>query len=214
MRPLSEDKKEAQYFFNNESVRLIVDTLQSLKFTHVICLGAPSIFEYLGDESRYAPRRLLMDLDSRFAALLGPLEFVWFNMMNFYFFHADSGKSVYKDFLSELGSKGSSLAIVLDPPFGARHEILSASLRRILRDAKRISDAAATKIFWIFPYFMEKKLVHEADLGLRMCDYRVGYANHKDYSGTVAGRKQGSPVRIFTNVPLRQVQDSLFVRYR
>jgi hypothetical protein len=144
-----------------------------------------------------------MDIDARFLALLGPLDFCWFNMMNFHFFHSDSGTSVYRDFLSELVKKGGggSLAIVLDPPFGARHEILAASLRRICRDARQVS----TTLFWIFPYFMEKKLVcEETGLELAMSDYRVGYDNHREFSGNPnTGRKQGSPVRIFTNMPLR-----------
>jgi hypothetical protein len=172
LKPLSEDKKEAQYFFNTNTVRLIVQTLQSQQFSHVLCLGAPSIFENLCNENSAVPqlRRLLMDLDSRFLALLGPLDFVWFNMMNFHFFQPDSGRSVYSDFLSELTRETllpGKLAVVLDPPFGARHELLAASLRRIRRDVKRLAAAATVNIFWIFPYFMEKKLGQEADLGLK-----------------------------------------------
>jgi hypothetical protein len=187
-------------------MRLTVGTLAARQFSHVICLGAPTIYESLGGGS-YAPRRLLMDIDARFLALLGPLDFCWFNMMNFHFFHPDSGSSVYRDFLSELANGGSnSLAIVLDPPFGARHEILAASLQRIRRDALRLGKVSTT-LFWIFPYFMEKKLVsEETGLELAMSDYRVGYENHREFSGTPGlGRKQGSPVRIFTNMPLRQV---------
>ncbi len=189
-------------------MRFLVGTLAARQFSHVICLGAPTIYESLGGGGgNYAPRRLLMDIDARFLALLGPLDFCWFNMMNFHFFHPDSGTSVYRDFLSELAQNGdggnNSLAIVLDPPFGARHEILAASLQRIRRDARQVS----TTLFWIFPYFMEKKLVgEETGLGLAMCDYQVGYENHREFSGNPeSGRKQGSPVRIFTNMPLRQV---------
>jgi hypothetical protein len=190
-------------------VRFLVGTLAARQFSHVICLGAPTIYESLGGGvGNYAPRRLLMDIDARFLALLGPLDFCWFNMMNFHFFHPDSGTSVYRDFLSELANGGgnNSLAIVLDPPFGARHEILAASLQRIRRDALRMGKISPT-LFWIFPYFMEKKLVgEETVLGLAMSDYRVGYENHREFSGNPgSGRKQGSPVRIFTNMPLRQV---------
>ena len=39
-----------------------------------------------------------------------------------------------------------------------------------------------------------------------MSDYKVCYTNHKKFSGnTEGGRKQGSPVRIFTNIELRYV---------
>ena len=39
---------------------------------------------------------------------------------------------------------------------------------------------------------------------LAMSDYRVTYSNHKEFSGS--GRKQGSPVRLYTCLPLAQLE--------
>ena len=39
---------------------------------------------------------------------------------------------------------------------------------------------------------------------LAMSDYRVTYSNHKEFSGS--GRKQGSPVRLYTCLPLDQLE--------
>jgi hypothetical protein len=57
---------------------------------------------------------------------------------------------------------------------------------------------------WIFPYFMEMyvtKFMPE----LQMIDYHIGYENHEVYNNDKGGkgRKQGSPVRIFTNINAR-----------
>lgn len=57
---------------------------------------------------------------------------------------------------------------------------------------------------WVFPYFMEnyiKNVMPEMD----MIDYMVNYTNHKLYHNDVKGRKGGSPIRIFTNIPLELI---------
>lgn len=40
---------------------------------------------------------------------------------------------------------------------------------------------------------------------MSMVDYKVDYTNHKLYHSGEKGRKQGSPIRIFTNVPLNRI---------
>ena len=92
------------------------------------------------------------------AGLLGPLDFCWFNMMNFHFFHGPSSRTVLASFLR---SSGSSLAIVLDPPFGARPELVTHTINSITAEARKLGGGKAggkPKLFWVFPYFMEKKL--------------------------------------------------------
>lgn len=39
-----------------------------------------------------------------------------------------------------------------------------------------------------------------------MIDYMVNYTNHKSYHNGSKGRKEGSPIRIFTNIPLDMIQ--------
>ena len=51
-------------------------------------------------------------------------------------------------------------------------------------------------IFWMFPYFMSKRIVERMPK-ISMLDYQVGYDNQKE--------NQISPVRIFTNVPSRKL---------
>ena len=46
--------------------------------------------------------------------------------------------------------------------------------------------------------------VVSASPSLAMSDYRVTYSNHKEFSGE--GRKQGSPVRLYTDLPLDQLE--------
>lgn len=42
---------------------------------------------------------------------------------------------------------------------------------------------------------------------MEMCDYKVDYMNHNSYSSDKeTSRKFGSPVRIFTNIPLKQIE--------
>lgn len=40
---------------------------------------------------------------------------------------------------------------------------------------------------------------------MSMVDYMVNYTNHKLYHNGVNGRKDGSPIRIFTNIPLNLI---------
>lgn len=40
---------------------------------------------------------------------------------------------------------------------------------------------------------------------MQMAAYRVNYTNHPSYHTSKGGRKQGSPIRIFTNIPLSQI---------
>ena len=54
------------------------------------------------------------------AGLYDENEFCWYNSLNHHFFHA-KGQSVYKSFLR---STDSSLAVLIDPPFGARIELI------------------------------------------------------------------------------------------
>jgi hypothetical protein len=81
--------------------------------------------------------------------------------------------------------------IIIDPPFSAPLQALAATLLHIQQSN------AAVKLMLLFPYF-EQKNVAQAMPHLHMLDYRVKYA-HKNYNG------EGTPVRIFTNIPLPRV---------
>lgn len=53
---------------------------------------------------------------------------------------------------------------------------------------------------WIFPYF-QATYVQRSMPQLQASAYAVNYTNHRAYQAGPGGRKLGSPVRLFTNVP-------------
>lgn len=57
---------------------------------------------------------------------------------------------------------------------------------------------------WVFPYYMETYIINVMP-EMEMIDYKINYTNHDLYHNGENGRKQGSPVRIFTNILLRFV---------
>jgi len=192
----SENKKEAQYFFNSDTLGYLKDAIKSTGVTHVLCLGTPTLFQALPKSIN----KLLLDIDSRYLGLLSPEEFCWSNMMNFHFFQPQISLSRLQEFIR---SSNSSLAVIVDPPFGARPELIINTLNNINTIIKKSGvKFIQPNIFWVFPYFHEKKLKECKELKMNMCHYRLGYMNHKEYSGGEGGRKQGSPVRLFTNLPL------------
>jgi hypothetical protein len=62
---------------------------------------------------------------------------------------------------------------------------------------------------WVFPYYMERQLKQQ-QANLVMSDYRVTYSGHVQFGAqdntdtqtTPGARKLGSPVRLFTDIPL------------
>lgn len=58
------------------------------------------------------------------------------------------------------------------------------------------------RVFLIFPYFMERQILNRLP-DYSMLDYKVDYDNHPLFQDGPKGRKQGSPVRLFTNVDAR-----------
>jgi len=182
-------KKEAQFFFNKESSRYLQECIRTVGSSHILCIGAPSIFQSLPSNFN----KLLLDIDHRYLGFYSPSQFIWFNMMNFHFFNDNQTN------LEKFLTKAANVSIVLDPPFGGRPELIQYSLDRI---RQLVGPDVTLSIFWIYPYFQEKQL--QSVIGdLKMTNYRVNYTNHKGFSGSEQGRKYGSPIRIFTNVPLR-----------
>lgn len=197
--PLDNPKKEAQYLFSETSVKTIVDILRQQGYRYVLSVGCPRIHEFICSEPAEEMASLLLDFDRRYLSFFGPLQCCWYNMFNHHFFLEDS-KRVFLDFLA--GSNGEDLVLVTDPPFGGRVELLADTLRLINQEYK-FACAAATKdlpILWIFPYFMEPH-IRNCLPEFTMLDYKVDYDNHPLFQDGRGGRKHGSPVRIFTNLP-------------
>ncbi|KAI9558111.1 hypothetical protein GHT06_014864 [Daphnia sinensis] len=200
--PLDHSKKEAQYFFSEDSIKVILGLLQDAKVSHILCISCPTIFEKLKKDS--SKKCLMLDLDVRYRQFYNPEEYLLYNMFNHHFFDKSESVSVYEQFLTE---GKNNLALVMDPPFGGKVEVISHTLQTIDDEYRHLNGENATEIskFWIFPYFMESQIVSHLP-SFAMLDYKVEYKNHSQFQKGPQGRKQGSPVRIFTNVSLQKLK--------
>lgn len=89
-----------------------------------------------------------------------------------------------------------------DPPFGCRTEPLVHTIKTISQWYQQQNQfARILSVVWIFPYFMDHYIQKEMP-EMEMAAYHVNYTNHKTYHNGQNGRKQGSPIRLFTNIPL------------
>lgn len=139
-------------------------------------------------------------------------EYLHYNMFNHYFFAGPSAQREFDAFLQN--GNDERCCIFTDPPFGGRTELLAFTLQLLkhqYRQANQFQDVLS--IFWIFPYFMETYITSLMP-EMIMIDYQVDYTNHESYSSGKNGRKQGSPVRIFTNVPVQLIELPATERYR
>jgi len=196
LKSKSLDKKEAQYFFSSATKKLFVKAITDLEFTHVLCIGCPSIFECLPEN--IFKNSLLLDIDPRFQNFYDTKRFLWYNFFNGHFFHGENSASIYRDFLVSCDN----LLILIDPPFGTKTELISRSLDRTLEQLSLFSISAKASLLWVFPYFMERQIC-EFRKDLVMSDYRVTYEDHQQFGK--AGRKLGSPVRLFTSISLSKL---------
>lgn len=120
---------------------------------------------------------------------------------------------MFKDFITQ--NKGKDTYLICDPPFGGRVEPMSYTIKTICDLYKKLnninSDDFSLKIMFIFPYFMEHILREKSNppsvagglKDLKMSDYKVDYENHLLFISGEQDKKQGSLVRIFTNIPLK-----------
>lgn len=103
-----------------------------------------------------------------------------------------------------------------DPPFGCRTEPIAATLLKLTRLYNRINQLPyqPLPIFWIFPYFSAHYIQQQMP-ALQMSDYKINYTNHTSYTDLGnKSRKLGSPVRIFTNVPLELLKLPIQEQYK
>lgn len=203
--PLENNKTFAQYLFSSATVDFILDTLNSLHVTHILCVGCPRIHEALQTRCKngLSPKSLLLDLDHRYLQVFPESQFCRYNMLNHHFFGGESDQQTYSDFIT--GNAG-KVAMVIDPPFGVMVDALTVTINRIQeewRANRKCTDTEKMPVFWFFPYFMEQRVVTPTT-GYTMLDYKVDYDNHALFKGE-KGRKKGSPVRIFTNLPAKQI---------
>lgn len=202
LKALDQAKGQAQFHFSNEALQVLVDTILGQNPDLVLCIGTPSIFEEVLLRKKSA---LLLDIDDRLAGFFGKNQFCHYNMFNHHFFDAQS-KSNFEMKMSQ----SENIVVVTDPPFGGRPELIGKTLQIIQNEKKNCL------ILWIFPYFMEPQ-IQKVLPDLQMCDYQVTYSEMaKNYKQgqEKSKRKQGSPVRIFTNLPLNAINLKELTDYR
>ncbi|KAM3957125.1 rRNA N(6)-adenosine-methyltransferase ZCCHC4 [Aphomia sociella] len=208
---LEADTVEAQYMFTKKTVGTVLGILRNNNIKNILCIGTPSVHEAAQTSSEF--NSLLLDYDKRFHLFNAPNKFIWYNMFNNYMFNGNDDEKVLKKFLNS--SKDSGLCVVMDPPFGGRVEPLVHTLRELTNLYKLISKKdEALNVLWTFPYFAEP-YIRNMMPEIKMHDYQVEYEKHKKFqSKTKSGRKFGSPVRFFTNLPLATIDLSNDDKYK
>ncbi|XP_077400717.1 rRNA N(6)-adenosine-methyltransferase ZCCHC4 [Vanacampus margaritifer] len=204
LRPLDNKKSNAQYLFTEPTTRFLLDTVVTLGFNKVLCLGTPRLHELIMLENldgKAKPiKSLLLDIDFRYAQFYGQDKFCHYNMFNHHFFDSEASSAVLQDFLRE--SNGEKVVMVTDPPFGGLVKPLANSFSCISQAWKNQQSSDSSNVdmpmIWIFPYFFEARIL-DCFPSLIMLDYQVAYDNHSLYKHGKTGRKQ-SPVRLFTNI--------------
>ncbi|KAG7200667.1 hypothetical protein KM043_001220 [Ampulex compressa] len=215
LKPLDNAKREAQYLFSKKSTENLINMLVQLGAKQVLCIGTPRIHESICQNYEDTMSSLLLDFDGRFHNFFGPLSYCWYNLFNHHFFN-ENAKDVFKDFLTQ--NEGKDTYLICDPPFGGRVEAMSQTLKTISDCHKKWNniknDVDALKIMFIFPYFMEGIMKQKSNpptvsgglKDLNMSDYKVDYDNHPLFLNEKNKSKHGSPVRIFTNIPLHLLE--------
>lgn len=192
-------KEEAQYFFSDESLKVILKTIIRCKFTHVLCIGCPSIHERLTINSkRYGAQSFLLDIDARYLQFYGSKQYLCFNMANNFLFEKDK----YERNLNEFLIASSKLLVIADPPFGIMIPALADTLVRLKKKInyfKREDSEFELKMMLFHLYFYEKR-ISDALPELRMMDYKVNYSNHKKLR-----QDANSIARLFTDIDARQL---------
>nr|XP_039248422.1 rRNA N6-adenosine-methyltransferase ZCCHC4-like isoform X2 [Styela clava] len=213
--PLQEDKKNAQYFLNDRSLNFILDILLQLKFTHIVCIGMPSLHEEIQYRKYFYHKNsedittiidsILLDIDKRYEQFSDQDKFCHFNMFNHYFI--DESFDKLRNFV-EKSESHSRICLVLDPPFGGLVDAIANTLKWISscsfpENSKSSKTENLLPILWIFPYFMEKRITGALP-SLHMLDYQVNYNNHNKFKKKITSTRI-SPVRIFTNIKTNDI---------
>ncbi|XP_045772368.1 rRNA N6-adenosine-methyltransferase ZCCHC4 [Maniola jurtina] len=202
LQPLQNDQHEAQYMFTKKSVSTVLGILRNNKISNILCIGTPSVHEAAQGHPDFDS--LLLDYDTRYHMFYPSNKFLWYNMFNNFLFNQNEDEKVLKKFLK--GSKNKGLAIVMDPPFGGRVEPLIQTIKELSNLYSKVcgTEDKILPVIWAFPYFAEPYITNMMP-EIKMHDYQVEYQNHKKFQNKKGGRKFGSPVRFFTNLPFATI---------
>ncbi|XP_022120864.2 rRNA N6-adenosine-methyltransferase ZCCHC4 isoform X1 [Pieris rapae] len=207
---LENDYREAQYLFTKKAVSTVLGILKNNKIRNILCIGTPSIHEAAQTHSEFDS--ILLDFDTRHHQFYPPNKFLWYNMFNNFLFDGNNDEKVLKKFLK--ASKDTGLCIVMDPPFGGRVEPLVHTIKELSATYNKLCETEGIlPVIWAFPYFSEP-YIRNMIPDIKMHDYQVDYQNHKKFQNSKGGRKQGSPVRFYTNLPFATIDLSNDSNYK
>ncbi|XP_050351337.1 rRNA N6-adenosine-methyltransferase ZCCHC4 [Nymphalis io] len=208
--PLEDNQREAQYIFTKKSVSTVLGIMKNNKISNVLCIGTPSVHEAAQEHPDYDS--LLLDFDTRHHLFYPANKFLWYNMFNNYLFNGNEDDKILKKFFKTSREKG--MCIAIDPPFGGRVEPIIQTIKELSELYNKVCNGdGILPVIWAFPYFAEpyiKNMMPE----IKMHDYQVEYQNHKKFQNSKGGRKFGSPVRFFTNLPFSTIDLSNDSSYR
>ncbi|XP_062525867.1 rRNA N6-adenosine-methyltransferase ZCCHC4 isoform X1 [Bombyx mori] len=197
---LENDAVEAQYLFTKKSAGTVLGILKNNSIRNILCIGTPTVHEAAQAHPDF--NSILLDYDKRYHVFHPPDKYIWYNMFNNYMFNANDDEKLLKKFFKK--SRDGGICVVVDPPFGGRVEPLAKTLRELTDMYNKIceKDDTLLPVLWAFPYFSEPYITNMLP-EIIMHDYQVEYENHKKFqTKTKTGRKYGSPVRFYTNLPL------------
>lgn len=195
LKQLDFDGSNAQYFFDNHTLHFFDHVLTKLNIDKVVCIGAPRFNDFIKSTGRES---FLLDIDDRYRAFNPSTKFARYNMCNNYFFENESHK--LETFMKD--DNDCELCLFLDPPFGCRTELIATSIQQISQLYRKTNNHfKIVTIFWIFPYYQERYITNVMPQ-MEMMDFEISYDNHKVFCREYKGRKEGSPIRSFTNVDL------------
>lgn len=195
LRPIDNDKVEAQYFFDEKSLKMFASCLEKCNAKKVVCIGTPRLHAYIKKHLEDV-ESFLLDFDHRYFYFYDDDQFAWYNMCNNHFFDEKQRSTFHKFLETE-----QNLALFIDPPFGCRTEVVANSIKQLTILYRSINKVHTMPlVFWAYPYFGES-YIRQVMPEMEMCDYKINYTNHESYSDGCKARKLGSPARLFSNVP-------------
>ncbi|XP_067928630.1 rRNA N6-adenosine-methyltransferase ZCCHC4-like isoform X2 [Watersipora subatra] len=190
LRPKESNQTNAQYFFSPEVIEFLGAIILQNKADRVLCVGVPSVHEHVKrDATMTGLSSFLLDIDVRLRQF--HRDFAQYNMFNHHFYGKTEQEN-YEKFVQD----AKRLVIIVDPPYGGLLGALQLTLNKMTA-----STAEVTTIVFL-PYFMETQ-VRKHLPSLSMSDYKVNYTNHSGY--TNEGKPRGSPARLYTDLPLKDL---------
>lgn len=210
-RPLTRNKANAQYLFDDNTMKFILSLARQHQHWNFLCIGTPRLHDFIQEQRKCKKNSkfnsYLLDMDARYGEFYSAEHFSRFNMFNQHFWASDFEAKKYIREMCDI--------VVTDPPFGGVIDALAHTLKWVgdIRckhdEASGIAGTAMTTMIngefptlFVFPYFSEKAVLATFK-HMHMTDYVVNYVNHSVYNDFKAKRQ--SAVRVYSNMPPEKI---------